>query len=285
MNSKRLVTITTCLLMIAAIPSSAQKTNRGSNHFFITGSLDYHINNWDVNNTDPVDGYAPGDAPIQDGWLKIRNNVGARLGVQYMRTGRHKFFWNAGFDFKVVPQSVHLSYKANENGFAGSNYEYNKDYSFTNFSVDFKGNFGYSFSIVPHKTRLDLGIGFVFDIPMNGQDNNSGQAVYADAANTGNQDLILIEQVGWGNRKYEGNTDKNTPLNFLGDLQIVYRFLPGSLFNDRGFKIGLEFNTCIAGSYNNNIYITGYSANRSAHATQAFKDDMTSASLLLGIEL
>ncbi|MBS1772724.1 MAG: hypothetical protein JST82_07685 [Bacteroidetes bacterium] len=283
MNCKAIALYTACALVMV-FNASAQKSNSGSNHIYINAAVDYHINNWDVNNTDPEDGYGPGDGPIQDGLLRVKNNAGARLGVQYLRISKNRMLFSAGFDFKVVPQSVQLIYKASENGYAGSTYEYNKNYSFNNFAIDFKGNVGYSINIVPHKGKLDIGMGFIFDIPLNGEDNSGGEVVYANTGSS-KQDLIMVEQVGWGSRKYQGNTENNFPLNFLGNVQIAYRFAPGTIFNDRGFKIGVDFSSILLGNYNNNIYINAYTANRANRFTQSFKDEMTSVSFVLGIEL
>ncbi|OSZ82698.1 hypothetical protein CAP35_05395 [Chitinophagaceae bacterium IBVUCB1] len=274
----------TVLLNSLAIAQPKGK-RQGSVNFYVTGAADFQSNGYDVDFTIPEDGITVGENPAQDGLLRCKDKIGGRLGFEMVRYTRNLLIIATGFDLRMVPQKVSLVYNANENGFENSSYSMQQDFTFVNYSVDMKFRMGVSLHL-PNKGAIDILLGPVFNIPFNGTDNDGGTAIYAQTDNNSQyKNLIMYQQVGWGSRKHNNNETTVLPMNLLANFQLGYRFRPSSLFANKNFRAGIDFNARLAGNYNNQIQVTVFDANRKSKGMQSFDDAMISLGLFAAFEL
>ncbi|HLO70345.1 MAG TPA: hypothetical protein VK167_05720 [Flavipsychrobacter sp.] len=283
--------LTSALLLASVFNNNnthAQPKGKGkaSTRFYVTGAADFQSNGYDVDTKTQQEGITVGENPPQDGLLRCKDNVGGRVGIEMVRYTKYKLFIAAGFDFRVVPQKVSLVYNANENGFANSSYTMNEEYSFVNYSMDWKFRLGMAIPMPGKRNALDIAIGPVFNIPLSGKDNGWGSAVYAQTdENSPYKSLIMYQQIGWGSRKYKDNETTLFPLNLLANIQLGYRFLPSTFLPRKNFRVGIDFNARLVGNYNNHIEITTFDANRKSRGTQKFDDAMITLGLFAALEL
>jgi hypothetical protein len=241
-------------------------------HFFFLSAADLQINESDIISK------IPGRKD-----LTSPTTLSPNIGIEAMYLGKHRVFISSGFNFRVVPQRLNVYYRAAENGYTNSNYQFSHKMAYNISYLDWRWKAGYS-AIVNKETTIDIGVGITFAFPLNGK--NTDSLVSGNITDPVYKDPVAYYNVGWGSIDMAGGTtDENVATLPLAHFTMAYRALEPAIFNDRSIKFGLEFTAALGGDLANEGESIFWGPNRQVTSQSTYLDRHLAIGFFIGLEL
>lgn len=262
---------TYCVLAFLLLTTSVNGRSF-SIHFYSNTALDYNYKQYSENLNIP-----------NEVGITANNTVGGTIGGTFLLQHKNGIYMQAGLDFRFSPKRIIVNYDATKLGYPTNPYIEQQNFNYTKNFIALSIRPGYSFMLPNKKSSIDFACGVIFNLPINGGNNNESETVYRNVTNNEYKDLIMYQRLSWGNNAIDNNNYLGyIPLHLQYSLQLFYRLHDKGLVKGKGMRVGIDINNQLLQRSESTLEVHYFDKDRNEIGSSTYNDYFSAISLVLG---